>query len=102
MPDQNGTAVVMKCADIETLEQYLTCLSHELNTDLFEVMPAQFDALEQSSITLQNFQNACSRNRHLYEESFDHREERLRKAREYQKRKYLEETPMQRQKRLEK
>ena len=35
MPDQNGTAVVMKCADIETLEQYLTCLSHELNTDLF-------------------------------------------------------------------
>ena len=31
MPDLNGTAVVMKCADVSELEQYLCFLSLQLN-----------------------------------------------------------------------
>ena len=39
MPNPNGTAVVMKFANILELEQYLYCLAVALNTNLFEIVP---------------------------------------------------------------
>lgn len=42
MLDPNGTAVVMKCANISQLEQHLRSLSLELNNELFEIVPVEF------------------------------------------------------------
>jgi hypothetical protein len=42
MPDPNGTAVVMKFADIYKLEEYLCSISLELNSELFEIVPVEF------------------------------------------------------------
>ena len=39
MPNPNGTAVVMKFADILALEQYLYYLAVALKTNLFEIVP---------------------------------------------------------------
>ena len=39
MFNPNGTAVVMKFANILELEQYLYCLAVALNTNLFEIVP---------------------------------------------------------------
>ena len=39
MPDPNGTAVVMKFANILELEQYLYSLSMTLHANLFEIVP---------------------------------------------------------------
>ena len=39
MPDPNGTAVIMKFTNIVQLEQFLYCLSTELRTNLFEIVP---------------------------------------------------------------
>ena len=39
MPNPNGTAVVMKFANILELEEYLYCLAVALHTNLFEIVP---------------------------------------------------------------
>ena len=44
MPDPNGTAVIMKFADILDLEQYLLSLSISLHTNLFEIVSVQLTA----------------------------------------------------------
>ena len=41
MPDHNGTAVVMKFANILDVEQYLYALSDALHSNLFEIVPVQ-------------------------------------------------------------
>ena len=43
MPDRNGTAVVMKFANILGLEQYLYSLSMTLHANSFEIVPAQLN-----------------------------------------------------------
>ena len=43
MPDPNGTAAVMKFADISKLEEYLRSLSLQLNTAFFEIVPVAFE-----------------------------------------------------------
>ena len=47
MPDPDGTAVVLKFADIAELEQFLCALSYEIHSRFFEIVPVQF--LKQSS-----------------------------------------------------
>ena len=42
MPDDNGTAVVMKCFDITNLYRYIFSIANELNSQFFEIMPVQF------------------------------------------------------------
>ena len=42
MPHPNGTSVVMKSADICSLEEYLYSVSLELNSELFEIVPVEF------------------------------------------------------------
>ena len=42
MPNPNGTAVVMKFANILELEEYLYCLAVALHTNLFEIVPLHF------------------------------------------------------------
>ena len=42
IPDDNCTAVVMKCSNIITLDQYLRSLSIELSSEFFEIMPVEF------------------------------------------------------------
>ena len=80
MPDPNGTAVVIKYNDILELEQYLCSLSTELNTNLFEIVPVQL----------------CIDSKHLQEPKI-----RLEKDRMYRKRKQAEESPCERQSRLD-
>ena len=43
MPDPNGTAVVMKFANILELEQYLYSLSMTLHANLFEIVPVRLN-----------------------------------------------------------
>ena len=42
MPDPNGTAIVMKCTNINELEKYLSSLSLLLNSIYFEIVPVEF------------------------------------------------------------
>ena len=51
MPDPNGSAVVMKCADIKSLEQYLHQLSFELGCETFEIVPVEFYPVKNDSPT---------------------------------------------------
>ena len=43
IPDPSGTAVVMTFTNIIELEQYLYCLSMELHTNSFEIVPVQLN-----------------------------------------------------------
>ena len=43
MPDPNGVAVVIKCFDINELQEYLCSLSFELNVKFFELVPVHFE-----------------------------------------------------------
>ena len=49
MPDPNGSAVVMKCADIKSLEQHLHQLSFELGCETFEIVPVEFYPVKNDS-----------------------------------------------------
>ena len=42
MPDPNSTAVVMKCADIKNIKQYLHQLSFELDCETLEIVLVEF------------------------------------------------------------
>ncbi len=48
MPNPNGTAVVMKFANIHELEQHLYCLSIDLHSNIFEVVPVQLNMYKTS------------------------------------------------------
>ena len=41
-PDPDGTAVVLKFADIVEVEQFLCALSNETHSRFFEIVPVQF------------------------------------------------------------
>ena len=45
IPDPNGTAVVIKFNNILELEQYVYCLSFELHTNIYEIVPVQINNL---------------------------------------------------------
>ena len=78
---------------ISQLEDYLCCLSLELNSELFEIVPVEFytDQNEIRSISALNAKsNSCKRKRS--EETETQRQKRLKKARDYKKRKISEET----------
>ena len=43
MPDPNGTAVIIRFTNILELEQYLYCLSSELHTNSYEIVPIKIN-----------------------------------------------------------
>ena len=111
MPDPNGTAVIMKFADILDLEQYLLSLSISLHTNLFEIVSVQLTATatnRQCSIETVNKKNVrLQKNREFNkrkreEGSHSSKQARLQSAKEYKKRKQSMETNCERQLRLEK
>ncbi|CAB4001286.1 Hypothetical predicted protein [Paramuricea clavata] len=94
MPDPNGTAVVMKFANILGLEQYLYSMT--LHTNSFEIVPVQLNikhvrkASEQKSKCVKD-REYLQKKRLLVETEGD-KQARLKKASEYKKRKQSEET----------
>ncbi|CAB4008888.1 Hypothetical predicted protein [Paramuricea clavata] len=86
MPNPNGTAVVMKFANIIGLEKYLCSVSLKLHTNLFEIVPVQLYKCIDSN-----------KKRKQCEETDIDRQARLHKASET-----LEETNSERQIRLQK
>ena len=105
MPDPNGTAVIMRFTNILELEQYLYCLSPELHTNYFEIVPIQMNKCIittdiQRKKTLQKASECKKRKRS--EETDSQRQIRLQKDRMSKKQKRSEETNIQRQIRLEK
>jgi hypothetical protein len=125
MPDENGTAVVMKCADIDTLVEFIHSLSFQLQTDLFEILPVAFYK-EQYDNQVLNPQNTCRntfkrkisernaiqlvknrlkdkgyRKRRLSHETEFEREVRLDNKKSCQQKKILEENEFERQARLD-
>ena len=58
MPDPDGTAVVMKFADILKLEQFLFSLSRKLHINLFEIVPV---CLTKSTVSVQT--TKCGKDR---------------------------------------
>ena len=127
MPDSHGTAVLMKYTSIIELEQYLCCLSRELNTNLFEIVaveikPLNFDSSglakttsclkgmegQQVRLTNKEFQTASRLDkarermkRKRGAETTSQKQSRLENARNYQKQKRTQETPHERQTGLE-
>ena len=96
MPDPNGTAAVMKFANISKLEEYLCSLSLQLNTAFFKIVPVAFE-----KITIQgNVTNKAHSTKNKPNESETLKVDRLQKAREYKRRRILEETENQREIRL--
>ena len=106
MPDPNGTAVVMKFANIVGLEQYLYSLSMTLHANSFEIVPVQLNikhvrkASEQKSKCVKD-REYVQKKRLLVETEGD-KQARLKKASEYKKIKQSEETDSQQQIRLQK
>ena len=106
MPDPNGTAVVMKFANILGLEQYMYSLSMTLHANSFEIVPVQLNikhvrkASEQKSKCVKD-REYVQKKRLLVETEGD-KQARLKKASEYKKRKQSEETDSQQQIRLQK
>ncbi|CAB3993337.1 Hypothetical predicted protein [Paramuricea clavata] len=105
MPDPNGTAVVMKFANILGLEQYLYSLSMTLHANSFEIVPVQLNkhvckASEQKSKCLKDRENV--QKKRLSAETEGAKQARLTKASEYKKRKQSQETDSEQQIRLQK
>eukprot|EP00794_Sanderia_malayensis_P010507 gene10507-11611_t len=48
LPDAEGTAVLMFLSGIDSLCKHISDLSHSLNTNMFEVVPVLFSALDSS------------------------------------------------------
>ena len=103
MPDPNGTAVVMKFANILELEQYLYSLSMTLHANLFEIVPVRLNvcnATEQKNDCVKD--QECVQKKRLLVENEGDKQARLKKASEYNKIKQLKETDKERQIRLQK
>ncbi len=102
MPDPNGTAVVMKFCNIHELEQYLYCLSIELHSNIFEVVPEQLNICKASKQKTKHVNDQEYQNKRLSVETEGATQARLSKASQYKKRKQSEETNSERQIRLQK
>ena len=100
MPDPNGTAVVMKCADICSLEEYLYSISLQLNTELFEFVPVEFHEHNADSDMI-NVNKVDNSHKTKSTESETQRLSRLQTARKYIRRRLLEETDIEKKIRLE-
>ena len=103
MPDPNGTAVVMKFANILEIEQYLYSLSITLHANLFEIVPVQLSMCktsEQKSKRLKDRQHVQKKRLSVKTEA--DKQARLKKVSEYNKRKQSLETDSDRQIRLQK
>ena len=105
MPDPNGTAVIMKFANILGLEQYLYSLSMTLHANSFEIVPVQLNkhvckASEQKSKCVKDREYV--QKKRLSVETEGDKQARLKKASEYKKRKQSEETDSEQQIRLQK
>ncbi|CAB4020009.1 Hypothetical predicted protein [Paramuricea clavata] len=106
MPDPNGTAVVMKFANIPGLEQYLYSLSMILHANSFEIVPVQLNikrvrnASEQKSKCVKDREYV--QKKRLSVETEGDKQARLKKASEYKKTKQSEETDSEQQIRLQK
>jgi hypothetical protein len=103
MPDPNGTAVVIKFTNILELEQYVYCLSLELHTNIYEIVPVQINNLIpfKEKTKCENDREYQRIKRCSLEHEVD-KQTRLRKAREYKKRKQSGETDQDRLMRLQK
>ena len=105
MPDPNGTAVIIRFTNILELEQYLYCLSSELHTNSYEIVPIQINKCTfchdiQKKNRLQKSNDSEKRRR---SEETDHQKQiRLQKDSLSKKLKRSQETNIERQIRLEK
>ena len=99
MPDPNGTAVVMRFANILDLEQYVYSLSLELHTNLYEIVPVQVNKPTGKTKCVRD-QEYQKKRRSLENEGDNHA--RLQKASEYKKQKQLSENDQEKQIRLKK
>ena len=97
MPDPKGTAVVMKFANVFMLEQHLFSLSHELNSQFFEVVPVEFHI---RSFELNAADAPTTKKMRIETET--QRKNRLQKARDYKQRMIANETDTDREIRLQK
>jgi hypothetical protein len=105
MPDPNGTAVMMRFTNILELEQYLYCLSSELHTNSYEIVPIQVNKfISASDIQEKNRLQKANESKKIKrsEETESERQIRLQKDRLSKKQKRLDETDIERQVRLEK
>ena len=89
MPDPNGTAVVMKCADMSELQEYLCCLSLQLNSDFFEIVPVEFHV---HNIVCNEIDIESSKNSNSSEFNSQSINNRVQKAQEYEESKNIPET----------
>ena len=109
MPDPNGTAIVMKFANMLDVEQYLYALSDALHSNLFEIVPVQLtEFVNNSSAKNVNFAQSVRllKNKEFQRvkrsnENDCERQNRLLKNREYMKKKRGEESELARQTRLD-
>ena len=103
MPDHNGTAVVMKFANILELEQYLYSLSITLHANLFEIVPVQLSMCKTFELKSKHLKDRqYVQKKRLSVETEADKQARLKKVSEYNKRKQLLETDSERQIRLQK
>ena len=100
-PDDNGTAVVMKCNNIVHLKQHICSLSRKLNTNLFEIVPVQINISQCKRTRLEKDREYQKKIR-LEQSRSPLKQVELEKVRESQKRKRSQETDSERQHRLEK
>ncbi len=93
---------VMKFCNIHELEQYLYCLSIELHSNIFEVVPVQLNICKASKQKTKHVNDQEYQNKRLSVETEGATQARLSKASQYKKRKQSEETNSERQIRLQK
>ena len=101
MPNPNGTAVVMKFANILELEQYLYCLAVALNTNLFEIVPLHLHKCGAQQKAKCAKDQDYQKKRRSVENELD-KQLRLKNANVYKKRQQLNEIDSDRQIRLHK
>ncbi len=102
MPDPNGTAVVMKFANIHELEQHLYSLSIELHSNIFEVVPVQLNMCKASKQKTKCVNDQEYQRKRRSVETEGVKQARLKKASESKERKQSQETDNERQTRLQK
>ena len=101
MPNPNGTAVVMKFANILELEQYLYCLAVALHTNLFEIVPLHLHKCGAKQKAKCDKDQDYQKKRRSGETKLD-RQLRLKNANIYKKRQQSNEIDSDKQIRLQK
>ena len=102
MPDPNGTAVFMKYTDINQLKEFIHSLSHELNTNLFEITPVQLTLITDIHQIMRGrleFAKQCVKQKRSVETGSENKT-RLQNDRNCQKRKLAVETESEKENRL--